>query len=210
MVRPSQRKEMAVTAVRERRVCVRLACEAFRISESCYRYERKLDSDNEAIATWLIKLTDNNRNWGFGLCYLYLRNLKGFKWNHKRIYRVYKALELNLRIKPRKRLIREKPEALTVPHEINQVWSMDFMHDQLEDGRTFRLLNVIDDYESPRDLRRLQDLREWSHEAIKQVFTRDSGACSADGARASERLFIAVGGDFVDCAKDRMRTGNIA
>ena len=49
MVRPSQRKEMAVTAVRERRVCVRLACEAFRISESCYRYERKLDPDNEAI-----------------------------------------------------------------------------------------------------------------------------------------------------------------
>ena len=33
-------------------------------------------------------------------------------------------------------------------------------------------------------------MREWSHEAIKQVFTRDSGACSADGARASERLFI--------------------
>ena len=52
----------------------------------------------------------------------------------------------NLRIKPRKRLIREKPEALTVPLEINQVWSMDFMHDQFEDGRTFRLFNVIDDY----------------------------------------------------------------
>ena len=69
---------------------------------------------------------------------------------------------------------------------------------------------INEGYESPRDLRRLQDLREWSHEAIKQVFTRDSGACSADGARASERLFIAVGGDFVDCAKDRMRTGNIA
>ena len=101
-----------------------MACEAFRIGESCNRYERKLDPDNEAIATWLIKLTDNNRNWGFGLCYLYLRNLKGFKWNHKRIYRVYKALELSLRIKPRKRLIREKPQALKVPHEINQVWSM--------------------------------------------------------------------------------------
>lgn len=53
---------------------------------------------------------------------------------------------LNLRIKLRKRVIREKPEALTVPLEINQVWSMDFMHDQLVDGRTFRLLNVIDDY----------------------------------------------------------------
>jgi putative transposase len=137
---------MAVKAVKERGICIRLACQAFRISESCYRYERKLDAENEEVATWLIKLTDNNRNWGFGLCYLYLRNLKGFKWNHKRVYRVYNELELNLRIKPRKRLIREKPEALTVPLEINQVWSMDFMHDQLEDGRTFRLFNVIDDY----------------------------------------------------------------
>jgi putative transposase len=51
-----------------------------------------------------------------------------------------------LRIKPRKRLISEKPEALTVPLAINQVWSMDFMHDQLEDSRTFRLFNVINDY----------------------------------------------------------------
>jgi putative transposase len=42
---------------------------------------------------------------------LYLRNVKGFKWNHKRVYRIYKELELNLRIKPRKRLVREKPEA---------------------------------------------------------------------------------------------------
>ncbi len=51
-----------------------------------------------------------------------------------------------MRIKPRKRLMREKPEALTVPEGINQVWSMDFLHDQLEDGRMFRLLNVIDDF----------------------------------------------------------------
>jgi putative transposase len=93
---------MAIKAVKERGICIRVACQAFRISESCYRYERKLDAENEEVATWLIKLTDNNRNWGFGLCYLYLRNLKGFKWNHKRVYRVYKELELNLRIKPRK------------------------------------------------------------------------------------------------------------
>ena len=54
--------------------------------------------------------------------------------------------ELNLRIKLRKRLIREKPEALTVPQALNEVWSMDFMQDQLEDGRTFKLFNVIDDF----------------------------------------------------------------
>jgi putative transposase len=43
-------------------------------------------------------------------------------------------------------LIREKPEALSVPLKINQVWSIDFMHDQLEDGKTFLLFTVIDDY----------------------------------------------------------------
>jgi putative transposase len=62
-----------------------------------------------------------------------------------RVYTVYKELELNLRIKPHKRLIRENPGTLTVPLAINQVGSMDFIHDQLEDGRTFRLFNVIDD-----------------------------------------------------------------
>jgi putative transposase len=137
---------MAKKVVAERGVCIRVACVAFCISESCYRYERKLDAENDVVANWLIRLTDNHRNWGFGLCYLYLRNVKGFKWNHKRVYRIYKELELNLRIKPRKRLVREKPEVLTVPQGINQVWSMDFMHDQLADGRTFRLFNVIDDY----------------------------------------------------------------
>jgi putative transposase len=137
---------MAKKAVVERGMPIKWACQAFSISETCYRYEAKLNSENDEIADWLIRLTENNRTWGFGLCYLYLRNIKNFGWNHKRVYRIYKALELNLRIKPRKRLVREKPEPLTVPTEINQVWSMDFMHDQLQDGRSFRLLNLIDDF----------------------------------------------------------------
>jgi len=53
---------------------------------------------------------------------------------------------LNFRFKPRKRLVRNKPEALTVTQGINLVWLMDLMHDQLGDGRTFMLLNVIDDF----------------------------------------------------------------
>jgi putative transposase len=56
---------------------------------------------------------------GFGISYLYLRNVKGFGWKQKRIYRIYKELELNLRIKLRKRLNREKLKSLTVPEEIN-------------------------------------------------------------------------------------------
>ena len=112
---------MAQWAVEEKGVRIRVACAAFKISESCYRYERKLDEENTRVADWMLKLTDDHCNWGIGLCYLNLRNVKGFVWNHKQVYRIYKELELNLRIKPRKRLVREKPGALTVPFEINQV-----------------------------------------------------------------------------------------
>lgn len=146
MVKLSQRKEMARKAVDQYGVSIGLACQAFRISESCYRYQPKLRHENALIADWLLRLTQSQRNWGFGLCYLFLRNVKGFCWNHKRVYRIYKALELNLRIKPKKRLVRERPEPLAVPENINQCWSMDFMHDQLSDGRSYRLFNVIDDF----------------------------------------------------------------
>nr|WP_275574856.1 IS3 family transposase [Ventosimonas gracilis] len=64
----------------------------------------------------------------------------------KRVYRIYKALELNLRITPHKRLVRLMPEPLAVPGTINEVWSMDFMHDPLADGRSIRILNAIDDF----------------------------------------------------------------
>lgn len=53
--------------------------------------------------------------------FLHLRNVKGFKWNHKRVYRIYRELELNMRIKPRKRLQREEPEPLAVPEAPNEV-----------------------------------------------------------------------------------------
>ena len=132
--------------MRERAISILVACQAFGVSQTCYRYQAKLSSENSEIADWLIRLTTNQRNWGFGLCFLYLRNVKGYGWNHKRVYRIYRSLELNLRIKPKKRLVREKPEPLAELAGINQVWSMDFMHDQLPDGRSIRLFNVIDDF----------------------------------------------------------------
>lgn len=145
-MRPSQRKEMAEQAVRKHGVSIAVACRAFSVSLTCYRYDRKLSDENAEIADWLERLTTAQKTWGFGLCFLYLRNIKGFCWNHKRVYRIYRELELNLRIKPRKRLVREKPEPLAVPVKPNETWSMDFMADQLGDGRSFRTLNVIDDF----------------------------------------------------------------
>ena len=130
----------------ERQFSIRLACACVEISQSGYRYIPKLSSENQMVADWLLRLTEANKQWGFGLCFLYLRNVKGFGWNHKRVYRIYRELELNLRIKPRKRLKRDKPDALSVPIAKNQVWSIDFMSDSLADGCSWRTFNVIDDY----------------------------------------------------------------
>ena len=102
--------------------------------------------ENEEIADLLVGLTEAKKTWGFGLCFLHLRNVQGRLWNHKRVYRIYCELELNLRIKSRKRLKRDKPDALAVPDAPNMTWSMDFMADRLGDGRAFRLLNVLDDF----------------------------------------------------------------
>ena len=174
MVRPSQRVEMAKEAVANGALGVRQSCMAFSVSECCYRYERRLSDENMLVAELLLGLTQSQRNWGFGLCFLYLRNVKGYRWNHKRVYRIYRELELNLRIRPRRRLKREKPEPLAVPEAINQVWSMDFMHDQLQNGRCIRLLNIIDDFNreglgieidfslpAERVVRTLEQIIEW-------------------------------------------------
>ena len=133
-------------AVEGRGVSIALACRTFGLSETCYRYSPKLKAENDRIGDLLIGLTHAHKTWGFGLCFLHLRNVKGYPWNHKRVYRIYRDLELNLRIKPRRRLVREKPDELAVSEASNRPMSMDFMADRLSDGRAFRLLNVLDDF----------------------------------------------------------------
>jgi len=59
------------------------------ISETRLRYESKNGPEDETIAFWLISLTECHRRWSSGLCHCYLRNEKGFSWNHKWIYRIY-------------------------------------------------------------------------------------------------------------------------
>lgn len=160
--------------VAEFKLSISLACEVFSISETCYRYQAILSSENLLIADWLLRLTQTHKRWGFGLCYCYLRNTKGFTWNHKRIYRIYRELELNLRIKPRRRIKRDRPYPLSVPQQTNQVWSMDFMSDALGNGCKFRTFNVLDDYNregltidvdlslpSSRVIRSLNQVIEW-------------------------------------------------
>lgn len=71
-------------------VPIKLLCAAFSFSETCYYYNLKQSEENDLIADWLLRLTTTYRRWGFGLYFMYLRNVKGFKWNHKRVYRIYR------------------------------------------------------------------------------------------------------------------------
>ena len=84
-------------------------------------------------------------NAGALLMFDWLR-LNGYHWNHKKVYRVYCELCLNLRIKPKKRLPSRDPQPLSQPLKPNLCWSMDFTSDSLECGRKFRTLNIIDDF----------------------------------------------------------------
>lgn len=71
---------------------------------------------------------------------------EGIVWNHKRIARVYKLIGLNKKKRIRKRIPARVKQPLIVPSAPNQTWSMDFMADRLMNGRRFRVLNIIDDY----------------------------------------------------------------
>jgi putative transposase len=122
----------------------RRACRLVALSRSVYRYQARRPDDT-AIREQLTALAERHRRWGFDKMMDWLRQ-QGFSWNHKRVYRVYCELGLNRRIKPKKRLPTRHPEPLSQPAAANQVWSIDFMGDSLTDGRAFRTLNIIDDY----------------------------------------------------------------
>jgi putative transposase len=121
-----------------------LACSAFKISRCTYYYQPKLVDDNELIDV-LSALAQKHPRYGFRKLFKRLRN-QGYGWNHKRVYRIYCGLKLNLRRKGKRRLPSRSPEPLAVPASANDCWSMDFMSDSLYSGRRFTAFNVIDDF----------------------------------------------------------------
>jgi len=121
------------------------ACQALRLSRSAY-YRRCGDpqSRDGAVIDALNALVEKHPRWGFGLCFDTLR-LNGRCWNHKRVYRVYKTMGLNLPRRKKRRLPERPRQSLDVPPAANLVWSLDFMSDALYGGKRFRTLNIIDD-----------------------------------------------------------------
>jgi putative transposase len=100
--------------------------------------------DAEVISA-LASLVENRPSRGFWKCRKLLKR-RGYGWNHKRIYRVYKQMNLHLRRPAKRRLPKRLRVPLYVPRRPDTVWSADFMSDALACGRRFRTFNVVDDF----------------------------------------------------------------
>lgn len=126
-------------------ISIRKACDVFRVSSSVLYYKKRSNNEDDQIREELLLLANQHQTWGFWLMRHRLKNL-GFRWNHKRIYRIYTSMKLNLRSKRKKRLPARVKEPLLRPVYPNVTWSMDFMHDTLECGKKVRSLNIMDDF----------------------------------------------------------------
>jgi putative transposase len=114
------------------------------LNRSSYYYKATVIDDSEVINV-LNNLASKHPRNGFKKLYLRIKNA-GYIWNHKKVYRIYKTLGLNIRRKTKRSL----PERVKTPLQelstINDVWFMDFMSDTLWHGKRYRLLNIIDEY----------------------------------------------------------------
>jgi len=128
----------------QEKLSVRRACRIVSLPRSVMSY-KKISRDDSSLIDALRELVDKHPTIGFWKCYYRLRR-KGYGCNHKRLYRVYTLLRLNVRRKVKRRVPQRVKQPLLIPSAANEGWSMDFMCDSLVDGRRFRLLNIIDDY----------------------------------------------------------------
>jgi len=126
---------MANYGVEAHKISERRACRLAILSRSGYRYEREKPNDHE-IKAKLVQIAEDHPRWGFRKMVTHLKK-QGNQWNHKKVYRIYCEMGLNLRIKPKKRLPTRNPQTLIQPETANACWSLDFMSESLDNGRAF-------------------------------------------------------------------------
>jgi putative transposase len=156
----------------EHKGSIRQACKLMGIHQAIFYYRPK-PKDDGPIREQLESMAHLHSRWGFWMMFHRLRMMQ-FKDNHKRVYRIYTEMKLNLRRKHKKRLPARIIHPLQQPLHHNLTWSMDFMHDGLFQGKPFRSFNVIDDFNrevltiaidtsltSQRVIRELNKLIEW-------------------------------------------------
>ena len=128
--------------VNEHGLSTRQACRAARLTRSAYYAPARPRQDDAVIAAIEAYIAVNPVH-GFDKLYPAVRSAELGKC---RLYRVYKALRLNMKRKAKRRLPARIKAPLIVPARPNEIWSADFMADALWSGRRFRTFNVLDDF----------------------------------------------------------------
>lgn len=167
MTPPAARQVIAILV--DEGLSVRRACQVASLARAAYYrpLQDRLDRDAEIIAA-LSALVAELPQWGFGLCFLHLRNA-GHRWNRKRVLRVYRQLRLHLPRRAKKRVPTRERQPLDAPAVLNRVWGVDFMSNQLYTGPRFRTMNVLD--EGNREALAVEVA--WSFPAVRVVAILD-------------------------------------
>jgi putative transposase len=129
--------------ISEHQLSERSACQLAGISRTAYRY-CAVPKNDEALRKRLLELASKHKALGYPMLHGMLKS-EGLVINSKRTYRVYSEEKLQLHNRRKKKLDRPR-QPLAVPIAADIRWSMDFVSDQLSNGRRFRVLNVKDDY----------------------------------------------------------------
>lgn len=143
MVTLAARKPVTQYLINAFRLSERAACKLVGLSRTAFRYQPKVSTDS-GLRQRLKVLATQYPRYGYLMFHGLLRN-EGWVKNRKHTYRLYIEEGLQVRTKKRKKLTRPR-QPMEVPTAPNQRWSMDFVSDQLSNGRRFRVLNVVDDY----------------------------------------------------------------
>ncbi len=131
--------------INEYKVSVQKATAAVMLHRSVWYYKPKAKND-ELLCMRMREIAHIRIRYGFWRIFILLRR-EGFKDNHKRVYRLYKAEGLNLRSKRyRRNRSGMHREGYPVVNDINQCWSMDFVSDTLYNKQKFRALTIIDNF----------------------------------------------------------------
>ena len=117
------------------------------VARSTLKY-KPVQHDDEALRLAMIRLAKAYGRYGYRKI-TQLLQIDGWKVNHKRIERLWReeGLQLPQRHKKRKRLYHKNSSVIRLrPHHQNHIWSIDFVHDKLTNGRGYKMLTVIDEY----------------------------------------------------------------
>lgn len=126
-------------------VSERRACSVIQLQRATYRY-RSVADEQAALRVRLRDLAQARVSYGYRRLHILLER-EGWRVNHKRVYRLYRLEGLGMRPKrPRRHVTACRRMERPAATEINESWSMDFMSDQIYDGRRIRLLTLVDNF----------------------------------------------------------------